>query len=257
MIKQNKSFWFTIVIIFVNASVVIAGPLEDCKEYVEMGVPGVEGEILCREGYLLAHDPYYKTPIWVAEHLTRDKANAKAERKDKFKADPDLKVGERAELSDYKLVSKIYDRGHMAPSADMRWSSVAMNESCYLSNIVPQEKYMNQQIWKQLEMKVRQWAIDRGELYIYTGPIYDDEEIDVIGDNEVAVPTHIYKVIYDPKGVEGIAFIMPNERLKTSDMPKYIVTIRDVEEKTGLDFLKGLKQPIEDDVETQKPIVLW
>jgi DNA/RNA endonuclease G (NUC1) len=50
---------------------------------------------------------------------------------------------------------------------------------------------------------------------------------------------------------------MPNEPIKTSDMPNYIVTIRDVEEKTGLDFLNSLKKSVEDVVETEKADGLW
>jgi endonuclease G len=244
-----------IYLFFVTSQFTYAGPLDTCKEYTAYGVPGNEGYLLCRKGYLLAHDDYYKTPIWVAEHLTSQKASGTLKRKESFKPDPDLKKGERAELADYK--GSPYDRGHMAPSDDMAWDAHAMKESYYLSNMVPQNPSMNQVIWKMLEGKVRQWAIDRGELYVYTGPIYAGEEVDVIGDNEVAVPTHIYKVIFDPQKVEAIAFIMPNEPLDTSDILNYIVTIRNVEEQTGLNFLKSLKKSVQDVVETEKAGELW
>lgn len=253
----NKVVYLPALVFIFLTSFSYAGPIEDCKEYAALGVPGTEGNLLCRKGYLLAHDAYYKTPIWVAEHLTKEKANTKAERKDNFKADPDLRVGERAELSDYASCSKTYDRGHMAPSADMRWNTIAMKESCFLSNVVPQNKNMNQQIWKQLEMKVRKWAIDRGEVYIYTGPIYDAEEVDVVGSNEVAVPTHIYKIVYDPKKVEAIAFIMPNEPLNIKDIPNFITTINDIEQKTDLDFLPTLKRKVQDAIEKDKADGLW
>jgi len=134
----------------------------------------------------------------------------------------------------------------------MAWDAQAMKESFYLSNMVPQNPNMNRQIWARLEEKIHHWSIDRGELYAYTGPIYAGEEVDVIGNDEVAVPTHIYKVIFDPQKVEAIAFIMPNEPLNISDMSNYIVTVRDVEEQTGLDFLKSLKQSVQDAVETEK-----
>jgi endonuclease G len=145
----------------------------------------------------------------------------------------------------------------MAPSADFAYDAQAMKESYYLSNMVPQNPNMNQHIWKGLEEKVRQWAIDRGELYIYTGPIYKEDEIDTIGDNQVCIPTHIYKIVYDPQKVEAIAFIMPNEPLEPSEMGNYIVTVRDVEEQTGLDFLKSLKNSVEDVVETEKAGGMW
>jgi endonuclease G len=244
-----------VVVFFAFTGSALAGPVESCQEYAKYGVPGNEGTLLCRKGHLLAHDSYYKTPVWVAEHLTKDYASGTISRSNKFAADPDLPEGERAELSDYSKSG--YDRGHMAPAADMKWNNQAMKQCFYLSNMVPQAPKMNQIIWNQLEGKVRQWAMDRGELYIYTGPIYHEEEVEVIGDNEVGVPTHIFKIVYDPLKVEAIAFIMPNEPLDPADMDKYIVSVREVEDQTGLDFLSTLKGPVQDIVETEKQSALW
>jgi endonuclease G len=243
------------VLFFANTTLALAAPLESCQEFTKYGIPGTGGDLLCRKGYLLAHDPRCLTPKWVAEHLTKEKAGGTLKRKNSFRPDPELPVGKRAELSDYK--GSGYDRGHMAPSADFAYDPQAMKESYYLSNMVPQNPDMNQHIWKGLEEKVRQWAMDRGELYIYTGPIYRDVEIKTIGDNQVCIPTHIYKIVFDPRNVEAIAFIMPNEPLDPSDMGNYISTIRDVEEQSGLDFLKRLKKSVEDAVETEKAEDLW
>lgn len=235
---------------------IVSSGQSDCKEYTKYGEPGKDGTLLCRKGYLLAHDSDRKTPIWVAEYLTSEKASATLARVNNFRPDPDLARGERAELSDYK--GSGYDRGHMAPSANMKWDKQAMSESFYLSNIVPQTgKGMNQGIWKDLEEKVRRWAISRDQIFIYTGPIYAEVIPDAIGKNDVAVPTHLYKIIYDPVRVEAIAFIMPNMELNSSDMPNYIVTIREVEEKTGLNFLSKLKPNIADVVEMTKAEGIW
>lgn len=88
-----------------------AGPIEDCHEYAQPGVPSQNGTLLCRTGYLLDHDPIRKTPYWVAEHLTREKASAKLKRQGSFKPDPGLIKGERAEKKDYERSG--YDQGHM------------------------------------------------------------------------------------------------------------------------------------------------
>jgi len=71
------------------------------------------------------------------------------------------------------------------------------------------------------------------------------------------VPTHLYKIIYDPQREEAIAFIMPNEKLNTEDMPNYIVTIRSVEQKTGLDFLSDLDKQVQDVIENKRAKGLW
>lgn len=244
-------------VFFLFSVLTLAGPIEDCAEYAKLGVPGQEGEILCRTGHLLAHHPEYKTPIWVIERLTKEKATSKVvPRYNKFQTDPDLEKGKRAELSDYR--GSGYDRGHMAPSADMRWDKDAMVECFYLSNMVPQVgKGMNQGIWKNLEEYIRVWAIDSGELFIYTGPIYEGGVTKTIGKNNVAVPSHLYKIVYDPSRQQAIAFIMPNEALKAEDMPLYIVSIRDIEEKTGLDFLSGFEKDLQDSIETTRADGLW
>src|SRR5262245_13167622 len=102
---------------------------------VKMGIPGKSGTPLCRKGYALSHDPARKTPIWVAEYLDKSKASGKLDRSDNFKPDPDLPVGDRAELADYKSASKKYDRGHMSAAKDNAWDADAMDQSFYLSNM--------------------------------------------------------------------------------------------------------------------------
>jgi len=140
----------------------------------------------------------------------------------------------------------------------MRWDQQAMAESFFLSNMVPQTGIgMNRGIWKDLEEKIRRWAISRGEVFIYTGPIYTRSPPDSIGRNKVAVPTHLYKIIYDPVRLEAIAFIMPNTNLQSADMPRYIVTIREVEQKTGLNFLSKPEPQIEEAVELTRAEALW
>ena len=231
-------------------------PLEDCAEYSEYGLPSDDGTLLCRTGYLLAHDPEFKTPIWVIERHTREKALGNLPRKDNFRADTDLKAWERAELSDYKYSG--YDRGHMAPSADFGWSKEAMNESYLLSNMVPQDNKNNSGIWANLEAYVRDWAIVRGEVIIYTGPIYDNDVADkTIGKNEVGVPDRLYKIIYDPQQQEAIAFIIPNETVPTKDLPKYIVSIRDIEYITGMNFLSNFPRKEQNRIEKPVAEKMW
>ncbi len=255
-VLNRKTALFAIIAFILSLNIALAGPIDDCEEYAKLGIPGKNGELLCRKGFLLAHSSEYKTPIWVIEHLTAEKAKGNIPRYNKFQPDPDLEEGKRAELSDYKKSG--YDRGHMAPSADMRWDQQAMVECFYLSNMVPQVgKGMNQGIWKNLEEYIRGWAIDRNELYVFTGPIYEDGVKETIGNNKVAVPTHLYKIVYDPNKAEAIAFIMPNEKLETKNMPNYIVTIREVESKTGLDFLSNINKQDQDIIETNKAQGLW
>jgi len=233
-----------------------AGPLEDCKEFTLYGVPGTQGDLLCRKGYLLAHDPERKTPIWVIEHLTIERVDGPHVRTDNFKADPDLAPGQRAELSDYSKSG--YARGHMAPADDMKWDIQAMNESFFLSNMVPQNGPMNSGIWRILESKVQKWAKGRGGVFVYTGPIYlKGKKTKTVGPNKVAVPDMIFKIVFNSNKPEAIAFVMPNKKLNTADMPKYLVSIEKIEAMTGLNFLSVLEESIEKAVGSEKAKVIW
>ena len=229
---------------------------DECAEYAELGLPSNDGTLLCRTGYLLAHDEEFKTPVWAIERLTREKAQAKLERTDSFKADPDLKKGQRAELADY--VGSGYDRGHVAPAADFGWSAIAMDESFYLSNMIPQNPTNNRQIWANLEAQVRDWAILRGEVFIFTGPVYDnDEAFKTIGKNNVGVPDRLFKVIYDPAAKEAIAFLLPNEPIETKRLPEYIVSVRFIEYLTGLNFLSNLPRKEQNQIERPTAASMW
>jgi endonuclease G, mitochondrial len=243
-------------LIFFTGQIVCAGPIEECKEFTVYGVPGVAGDLLCRKGYLLSHDPVRKTPVWVAEHLTRDKARKGVQRSDDFRADSDLAQGKRAELSDYR--GSGYDRGHMAPAADMAWDELAMSESFYLSNMVPQVGAgMNRGIWMELEKKVRNWVQKRGELYVYSGPIYLEGDTETIGNNKVAVPGFLYKIVLDPEQKEALALIMPNRKLRTEDLPSYLVSVREVEKETGLHFFSNLTPAEQEKIELSPAPRLW
>ena len=89
---------------------------------------------------------------------------------DKFLPDPDVR-GAKAYSNDYTKSG--YDRGHMAPAADMKWSKQAMAESFYMSNICPQKPQPEPRRLEDLEEKSRQWAKKYGAVYIACGPVYD------------------------------------------------------------------------------------
>lgn len=243
---------FLLLIISLFAVSAYAGPIEDCAEHAKYGVPSKDPVLLCREAYLLSHDANYKVPTWVAYHLTSGHLKGATKRSNKFVADPDLPKGQRAELKDYAKSG--YDRGHMMPAADAKWKAKAMKQSFYLSNMAPQvgEKF-NRGIWEELENTIRGWTKKRKELYVYVGPIFLTDNIRTIGPNEVAVPTHFYKIVYDPGADEAIGFLMPNTDLRRGTIPTYITSIRSIEQVAGLDFLSALDKGTQDRLEISSP----
>lgn len=229
---------------------------ERCREFLEYGLPSDRGALLCRSGYALAHDDEKKAPAWVAQRMTPERLVNRVKRTDRFTADPDLPKGKRAELEDYR--GSGYDRGHMAPAADMRWSPQAMAESFYLSNMAPQVgPGMNRGIWSEIESTIRQWVARRGELFIYTGPIFEAIAPAKIGPNQVAVPTHFYKIVFDPVRVETIAFVVPNAPHPDRKIEEFITSVRDIETRTGLNFLNRISPAVQALIEEAVAQALW
>lgn len=205
--------------------------------------------ILKRFAYTTSYSKKMKNPNWVAWELTRKEIQGKQERNDRFIPDPDLPEP-KARTSDYTNTG--YDRGHMAPAADMKWSSRAMDESFYMSNICPQQKTLNRGDWNDLEDACRVWAKRYGTVYIACGPIYDRAKPKRIGTNKIAVPDRFFKVvlIYNRKDPMAFGFIFPNVA-HSQDLDKYQVTVDDIENITGFDFFSKLPDHIEDYIEAE------
>lgn len=205
------------------------------------------GQILKRTGYTASYNADYKTPHWVAWELTKKETQGKETRTDKFLPDPDV-LGAKAYTTDY--TNSGYDRGHMAPAADMKWSRQAMEESFYLSNICPQNPNLNRGDWNDLEEQSRQWAKKYGRIYIVCGPIYDSKRPKRIGNNKVAVPDAFYKVILvnDKKDPKAIGFIFPN-KAGSKPLERYAVSVDSVEKRTDIDFFPALPDEVEDRIE--------
>jgi len=254
--KIRAPIVFASLLLILCTSIATAAGLLGCKEHVKYGVPSHSEMLLCRLGYGLSHDGDKKVPIWVAYHLTKEHMAGTHPRSDDFRPDPDLEPGQRAELADYK--NSGYDRGHMAPAADMRWDARAMSESFLLSNMAPQVGIgFNRGIWAVLEGKIRDWTIARGELYLVTGPIFAPGGDKRIGKNKVSVPTHFYQVVFDPVRVEAIAFILPNKKLKADTLSTYITSVDEVEKETGLDFHSELEDSVEVLIEAKVQPGMW
>ena len=217
---------------------------------------GEKEEIVRHEGYTVSFNPDYKIANWVAYELTgREVKSRKSERSDKFMPDPALK-GKTALNDDYTRSG--YDRGHLAPAGDMKWSARAMQESFYLSNIVPQHPKLNRGIWKDLEERIRDWAVADSALLIATGPIIR-KHLKRIGKSGVAVPDSMYKVIISPYGKEpeGIAFLFANKDYGRVPLSSLAVPVDSVEKITGIDFFPTLPDGVERKTESTVNLKKW
>ncbi|MFA6188789.1 MAG: DNA/RNA non-specific endonuclease [Sulfuricurvum sp.] len=181
---------------------------------------------LCYSEFTVMHSGISRTPLWSAEHLTREQLRSKSERTNDFHPEERIPSGDRAELDDYSRSG--YDRGHMAPSADMP-NEQAQHESFSLANMIPQVPENNRGIWSSIEATTRHLTNQKGQLYIITGPLFVGNDLKRIG-GRVLVPTKIYKAIYDPASDKGAAYLVDN-----AEGDSYrVISISELEKISGI-----------------------
>lgn len=230
-------------------------PLPESAKLMEVSIPeNVPNTPVVYEGMTLSFNPVMHVPNWVAWELTADETGGTVSRKDKFQSDPN--VAGCAE--DYDYLYSGYDRGHMAPAGDMKWSTKAMEQTFYLTNICPQAHSLNSGAWKRLEEKCRTWANADSAIIIVCGPVLSDNIRDFLGDSRVAVPKRFFKVILSPYAnpPRAIGFVMNNGSV-SGGLQQAAVSVDEVERITGFDFFSALPDSVENIIEARCDFNLW
>lgn len=216
----------------------------------------ITGQVIRHEGYTVSYNSDYCIANWVAYALTAEEATSKVvERSNKFIPDPAVK-GATAMNEDYTRTG--YDRGHLAPAGDMKWSAKAMRESFYFSNICPQKPGLNRGIWKELEEQSRLWAKENGTLFIVTGPVITSE-MKRLGKNRVGVPEKFYKVLcyHTGKAYKTIGFIFENRDYKNQTLKSMAIPVDSVEKITQIDFFPQIPDAEERKAESETDLNFW
>lgn len=233
-----------------------AGAAEaDDKLVMQTSPKGTPEQILKRTGYVASYNKTTLLPNWVAWHLTAERTEGSAKRSSVDFAE-DTEVPE-PRATDWDYYNSGYDRGHMCPAADNKWSKKAMEESFLFTNMCPQNGNLNRGDWNEMEMACRKWAKKYGDLYIVCGPILYKGKHKTIGKNKVVVPEAFFKVVLrtgdDP---QAIGFIYKNT---SGNRPKdsYVNTVDEVERITGIDFFPSLPDDVEKKVEAECDLGLW
>jgi len=201
-----------------------------------------------REGYALSFDPRTRNAKWVYEVLSSERLSGNIKRDNfSFKEDSLIPKVLRASLCDYSRSG--FDRGHLAAAANHKESEGAMGETFFLSNICPQVPKFNRGYWARLEKHVRDITNQYGIVEVFTGPLYLPQEdatgkrwvrYQVIGENDVAVPTHFFKVIVTKNSIghkSVKAYVLPNNdiSLETS-LKNFETTLDKVQKAAGIVF---------------------
>nr|XP_007969932.2 nuclease EXOG, mitochondrial [Chlorocebus sabaeus] len=217
----------------------------------QFGFPLTGTETRCYTNHALSYDQAKRVPRWVLEHISKSKTMGDADRKHcKFKPDPSIPPAFSAFNEDY--VGSGWSRGHMAPAGNNKFSSKAMAETFYLSNSVPQDFDNNSGYWNRIEMYCRELTERFEDVWVISGPLTlpqtrsDGKKVvsyQVIGEDNVAVPSHLYKVILARRSSVSTeplalgAFVVPNEAIGFQpQLTEFQVSLQELEKVSGLVF---------------------
>lgn len=206
------------------------------------------------EGFTVNFNPENHTPNYVVWTLSGHETQGTSSRSNKFWTDRE--IDGCADTRDYSRSG--YDRGHMCPAGEQKWSNEAMHHSFSMANICPQSHELNTGAWKTLEDKERIWAKRDSAIVIVAGPIYERSDTETIGYNNVRVPSAFFKIFLAPyaEPMRAIGFVYPNMRCD-GNMAEYVATIDEVEKITGMDFFSSLPDDIENDIESTSSFKDW
>lgn len=201
------------------------------------------GAVIFHNYYGLSYNESEEQAEWVVYELKRSHLTSDDRKRPYFIEDPKV-ASHSADWRNYK--NSGYDRGHLCPAGDRRFSEAAYGETFYTSNISPMKRDFNAGVWNRLEMRVRKWAKKYDSVYVITGGILK-KGLPSIGYEAVAVPEAFYKIIVrgGPKDFRTISFLIPH--LET-DKPlnNFQVSIDLLEGKTGIDFFQDMDDEQQD-----------
>ncbi len=212
------------------------------------------GQIVHHESYSLSYSEPHEQAEWVAYELKKSHLSNTNFKRPYFEIDKAVKTG-AAHWRNYKKSG--YDRGHLCPAGDRKYSKYAHDETFLTSNISPQEHAFNSGIWNTLEQKVRYWASKYDGVYVVSGGVLKGN-LKTIGEERVAVPNQFYKVLIDNNtgNTKMIAFLMPHEN-SNKPLYEFVVSVDSLEALTGIDFFPELDDAIENRLEASSSYKAW
>lgn len=213
------------------------------------------GQIIHHNGYSFSYSEKHEQAEWVAYSLDKRDIAYTNFKRPFFIQDPKVKT-KSADWRNYKKSG--YDKGHLCPAGDRKTSKKLFTETFYTSNISPQKHDFNAGIWNRLEQKVRYWSKKYKHIYVITGGLLNDTLTKTIGKENVTVPNSFYKVIldYTEPEIKAIAFLIPHKET-SKPLYSFVISIDELEEKTGIDFFPELPDKIEKQLESNTNYKKW
>ncbi len=264
--RQGRRLGIAVLFIVVGTGLWEFQERQHKDAYTWMGVPTWEAfhpttmhRVLRNDGYLVGWSDVRVNPLWVSYQV---------------EAVEDSSIGPRPNFqADWRTLWLVgtdsyagsgYDRGLMAPNyaiAAVHGRS-AQVDTFLMSNITPQQPELNRQLWQRLEEVVMDHFAPRFDrLQVITGPVFPERFMDNVF-NRVGlaeVPEAFYKIIVAPHSEAplALAFIMPQDVRGNEPLDDYLVTIDEIESRTGLNFFPELTTEVESVLEGELRLQGW
>jgi endonuclease G, mitochondrial len=239
----------------------VAAPATGDRHRYYGGVPavttftGAPVRVLTNTAYVVGYSDSLGNPAW-ATYTVRDTEPREAPpRPDEFRVDD--RTSARIESQLYNKSG--YDRGHMAPNFVIatHYGKEAQEETFQMSNICPQKHGLNAGLWKSIEQKIATNYPGRfGEVWVVAGPVFGERPEKL--KRRVAIPDAFYMIIIDESEgrVRAEAFLLPQDPVSTQ-LDSYLVSIDEIEHRTGLDFLAELPVETQAVLEAHRVQKVW
>lgn len=216
--------------------------------------------VLRNNGFILGYSDLRGNPLWVMYSLHPVEDNGQNLRRPRhFSAD--WRGLDRVSHESYS--GSGYDRGHMAPNYAMSrlYGAAAQADSFLMTNITPQKANLNQKWWQRLEsVEIDHFARRFGQVWVVTGPIFDDSIERLKSAWQVEIPDAFYKIYVtqpEPGKLAALAFLVPQTVHGKEPLDDYLSNIDTIEAKTGLDFFPDLDDTVEAQLEASKDATVW
>lgn len=212
--------------------------------------------VLDRGNFKLGWSPKLRHPVWCAYRVAKE-ALHEVGRRPPFSRDKSAPASPAP--SDYARSG--YDRGHMAPNYAIasRYGAAEQKATFLMSNVAPQTPSLNRGPWREMEHRIADlWTARYGEIWVITGCIPDAGGETICGTG-IDVPASFYQIVVAQEGldVRALAVHLPQTVRGDAYPARYITSIDEIEELSGLDFLPDLPEFIQSPLEAEVPSRLW
>ncbi|AIA73325.1 DNA/RNA non-specific endonuclease [Halomonas sp. XH26] len=248
--RQGKRLGIAVLFVIVGTGLWEFQERQHQDDYTWMGVPTWDGfqlttfhRVLRNDGFLAGWSDVRVNPLWVSYQVEAVSDDTRIGPRPNFKAD----WRTLWPIGTDSYSGSGYDRGHLAPNYAIAavHGRNAQVDTFLMSNMTPQRPNLNRQLWQRLEESVMDHFAPRFDrLQVITGPIFPERYMDNVFNRVgfVEVPEAFYKIIVvpDEEAPLALAFIMPQDVRGNEPLDDYLVTIDEIESRTGLNFFPDL-----------------